>query len=176
MEPQHLPPVDLIEDWIASQGETTTKFYGSSMAPLFTADCQVRLRGPGNQKVGVGEIVCFKSRSRLIAHRVVKKCVSKGKTHLITKGDNALFFDPPLAPENVVARVIEVAGCSLTTPLWKILGWVVAKVSYAEGRISLPKVQKRMTGLKGKLCGLLFRQLKLGTKRKEFKNTHPVLR
>jgi signal peptidase I len=59
-------------------------------------------------EVQPGDVVLYWRQGRLVAHRVVEKLSRQGGILLITQGDRMRQPDSPLAPPEVLGRVVEV--------------------------------------------------------------------
>ncbi len=72
------------------------------MSPYLRDGDQVEIMKVNEDELGVGDLITFERNHTLYTHRVIKK------THewIVTKGDNQLFPDPPLAPQAVLGKVI----------------------------------------------------------------------
>lgn len=77
-----------------------------------------------------GDVIVFRRRGTLIAHRVLSIFESDTGSIFVTKGNNIPHFDPPLSNSEIVGRVLAVKRgnryTSLDTVVWKILGWFIA--------------------------------------------------
>lgn len=130
--------VELIPQILSSKGKAALRMYGSSMSPLLAEGRVVEVVPFKEQKIRVGDIVCFKSKSQLTAHRVVKLMPSgcSGESFVLTKGDNVRHFDLPLSTRQILGRVVTIEERSITTLFWRIANAWIAKASYLEGAFS----------------------------------------
>jgi len=74
--------------------------FGNSMEPGIKASELIRIAPARN--IQLGDIVCFKKKGSVVAHRVV--WLKGGRIR--TKGDNRLFFDEPILSEQVLGKVL----------------------------------------------------------------------
>ena len=128
-----IPPADLVEEMLLNKGEVATKIYGSSMSPLLSEGKRVLMRHVDQGKIKLGDVVCFKSQSQLVAHRVVRIHRLKEGRRFLTKADNASTFDRYLSSDEVVGNVVAVEGQSLTAFPWKIFNRLIGEISLFEG-------------------------------------------
>ena len=126
-----IPRPELVQEMILKNGEAIMRFYGSSMTPFLKEGCRVAVEAINHQPIRIGDIVCFRSESRLVAHRVVSRLCSNGCQYFLTKGDNSRRLDAPLKREEIVGRVVAVEDRSLTTPYRKAVNFWLAKLSWA---------------------------------------------
>lgn len=134
---------DLIHEMLLRNGKVTLLMYGSSMSPILTKGRSVSVTSIGSGKIGVGDIICVKSNSKLVAHRLVRIVSSKDGWYYITKGDNRPNFDEPLRRENIVGKVVEVEGRRVTGTFSKIPNLLLANLSYLEAALPRWRGQSR---------------------------------
>jgi signal peptidase I len=124
---------------------------GRSMLPAIH-DGDHALVSHGCAGVQPGDVIVFRHRGTLIAHRVLRIEDGDDGPTFVTKGDNAPQLDPPLNAGEIVGRVlaIERGGrhTSLDTTTWRILGRLIAA-----GTLAWTKVYGRSRGLKQGLLG-----------------------
>ena len=53
-------PADLIQDALEKKGEITLRMHSTSMNPLLSPDKRALVRLIGNEKISLGDILCFK--------------------------------------------------------------------------------------------------------------------
>lgn len=113
-------------------------------------------------KLRIGDMVVFHS-SQMVMHRVV----GFSNQQVITKGDVASDFDPPLPQEKVLGKVIAISRSGktlqLTDKIWQTFNYLLAKYSLISGTVcrKLSK-HKRAKALAHKILSLpliLFRKL-----------------
>lgn len=102
---------------------------GCSMLPLIRSG-DIVLVAHGCTDVRRGDIVVFRYKSKLIAHRVLRIYEDNVGPIFITKGDNVLHFDPPLSKKEIVGRVLAIKRggryMSLDTSISRVLGYFIA--------------------------------------------------
>lgn len=103
-----------------------------------------------------GEVITFLTDAGPVTHRIV----DRSGDDLITKGDNARAFDPPVNPGRIVGRVDAVVRAGIETPLpWGVRAVRVARLSMLEGRLAARiRPQRRAPGWV-KLAGFPLRLL-----------------
>jgi hypothetical protein len=109
---------------------------GSSMRPLIGAETTLLVEF-GAPRAEIGDIILFPLGEIFVAHRLVARRRRQGVEVLIAKGDAEPYFDPPLAPSELLGVVRALRrGASPTTSLG-CAGWtarVSGRVSYLAGR------------------------------------------
>jgi signal peptidase I len=107
---------------------------GSSMWPSLHDGDLVRVR-QGGTDLRRGDIVVFRRRHALVAHRVVRIERRAGDVVLWARGDNSDRWDPPLGTGEVIGRVVGARRgdryLALDTPAARSVGVVVAHVALA---------------------------------------------
>lgn len=139
-------------------GQTKEQHYisinGRSMFPLIREGDQV-LVAHGCTGMRRGDVIVFRLRGTLIAHRVLNIFESDVGPIFVTKGDNVSQFDPPLSDNEIVGRILAVKRGNrcmpLDTVIWKILGWFIAVST-----LSLAKIHGCGRNLKQKWFGTYF--------------------
>lgn len=89
--------------WQRERHEVETSFAGDSMRPSIAPGESLRLRFGDGEDYGVGDVVMAISDPYVIVHRII----ARGKTWVLMQGDNTLVPDPPVAPSQIFARVID---------------------------------------------------------------------
>lgn len=86
------------------------KFSGYSMYPSLRPGDTLLVREVPIKEIRPGDIVCIQKNDGHIAHRVVRIERERGKTTIITKGDNITRPDPPDLPisktNGLIKRVV----------------------------------------------------------------------
>jgi hypothetical protein len=102
-----------------------------------------------------GDVIVFRRRGTLIAHRVLSIFESNTGSIFVTKGDNVSSFDPPFNDNEIVGRVLAIKRGNrcmpLDTAVWRILGWLIAVST-----LSLAKIHGCGRNLKQRLSGTYF--------------------
>ena len=114
--------------WLAAEGR--------SMEPLIPAGSQLRIEF-GATPVRLGEIVLFRRPSGAVAHRLVARYRTDGRSMLVAKGDGEALADPPFAVDAVLGVVREVRlpdGRPGRVPMTGRRGAALAHVSRWSGR------------------------------------------
>jgi signal peptidase I len=103
-------------------GETRIRVTGTSMLPAVWPGDVLTVSRESADDIWPGEIVFFKRRGRLFAHRLVTKIRRQEKLLLLTRGDRLRHPDPPVTAEEVLGRVaVIMRGNRQVTPrpaLW----------------------------------------------------------
>ncbi len=100
---------------------------GSSMEPLLRHGDVVEVaHRPGPLRRG--DVIVFKLGDSVVVHRLLRQ--DRGRTRYLTRGDNRLDADPPVAAADVVGRVVAVRRGSRTvrldTAFWRAAGSLIA--------------------------------------------------
>ena len=119
----------VLEVWGQAGEQHFIPITGSSMLPLIRDGDHV-LVAHGCAGVRQGDVVVFRRRGQLIAHRVLCICDGGAGSTFVTKGDHASQFDSPLSADEIVGRVLAVERGNRYMPLdtaaWRMLGWLMA--------------------------------------------------
>jgi len=126
-----IPVPELVQEMVLKNGRAVMKFYGSSMSPFLKEGCRVVVEPVCDEPIRIGDIVCFRSEERLVAHRVISSHRSNGCQYFLTKGDHCLRADAPLTRGEIAGRVVAVGTRTLTTPYGRIMNFWLAAVSRA---------------------------------------------
>jgi signal peptidase I len=115
------------------------KAHGTSMHPFIRNGDIIVNRPFKNTTAKIGDIIFFRrseEENTYTAHRLIKKDKSGGVTRLLTKGDDLGYYDPPVLPEWVIGKIIQVERDNkrlvLTGWPWRIFGVFIAY--FARGR------------------------------------------
>lgn len=115
--------------WSQAKEQHYIPITGRSMFPLLREGDQV-LVTHGCPGIRRGDVIVFRLRGTLIAHRVLSILERDTVPIFVTKGDNVSHFDPHLSSSEIVGRVLAVKRgnrcMSLDTAIWRILGWFLA--------------------------------------------------
>jgi signal peptidase I len=124
--------------WGQAGGQHLIPISGRSMLPAIH-DGDHALVSHGCAGVRPGDVIVFRHKGTLIAHRVLRIEGGDDGPTFVTKGDNAPQLDPPLRADEIVGRVlaIERGGrhTSLDTTTWRILGRLIAAGTLAWTRL-----------------------------------------
>ena len=130
---QAAPPDYIVEAaldvWRQTGEQHLISTTGRSMLPLIQEGDQV-LVTHGCESVQRGDVVVFRQKGQLIAHRVMRIQSRENGPAFVTRGDNVLCSDPPVNADKVMGRVLAIKRhgrlMALNTPFWYIVGRVVA--------------------------------------------------
>lgn len=143
--------------WGQTKEQHSISITGRSMFPLIREGDRV-LVAHGCTGMRRGDVIVFRRRGRLIAHRVLNILKSDAGPIFVTKGDNIPQFDPPLNDNEIVGRVLAIKRenrcIPLDTPVWRILGWLIAVST-----LSLAKIHGCGRNLTQRLFGTYFTYL-----------------
>ncbi len=96
--------------------------HGQSMAPFINPGDKIYIhKYPEKDKMSLGDIIVFIQDRKLVNHRII----SKKNGRFITKGDNNISPDKPIAPDKIFGKVLLIKGqygsIDLETPLAGLL-------------------------------------------------------
>lgn len=101
------------------------------MRPWIQDGDLIEIRPAAPPEIGRGDVVLgYTTDHRMVVHRVIGACREGGRTLLHTRGDALTCADVPLAPEQILGRVVglERGGrqIRIDSGLWPALGrlWV----------------------------------------------------
>ena len=84
---------------------------GVSMAPLIRGGCVLLVEQAALEDLRLGDILVYRDRDLLVAHRLVARRRRQGSLCLLTKGDAFSWrFREEIDPEQVLGRVTVVRG------------------------------------------------------------------
>jgi len=91
--------------WSRMGRQPRMRMVTGSMQPLIQVGDQLLIE-PLPKNIHLGDVVIYRHRDQLIAHRLV----SIEGERFILKGDNVHHFDPPLPREKIIGRVLGLEG------------------------------------------------------------------
>jgi len=146
---------------------------GHSMLPLLQNGDQVVV-AHGWASGRRGDVVVFRRGDALVVHRVLRMYNGNSEPMVITKGDNLSYFDAPLGANDIVGRVLAIKRggrrLPLDTPVWRILGWLIAVSAWGwqaldgwsqrcEQRRVAPQMKRRLAFLRRSAWAIYSRAL-----------------
>ena len=100
--------LDAAVDLIGKSGHLgSVALTGTSMFPTFATVERLAVEFSPTG-LAFGDVLVFRQRGMLVVHRLVQRQRREGSLRLRTRGDGTIAFDPWLAPESVIGRVIAV--------------------------------------------------------------------
>jgi len=116
--------------------------FGSSMLPLMRLGAELWLEMVSTESIDVGDVVLFYRPSEvLVAHRVVRVLRNGPVSSFLTQGDNRLTPDTGITHSQILGRVVRVGKTDIRSFPWRVLGRIVASLSYGHFLI-----WRRLTG------------------------------
>ncbi len=116
--------------WSRMGRQPRMRMVTGSMQPLIQIGDQLLIE-PLPKNIHRGDVVIYRHREQLIAHRLV----SIEGERLILKGDNVYHFDPPLPREKIIGRVLGIeGGADYTAMRWRLLNSLIAQFSNSISR------------------------------------------
>ena len=123
----------LLREELASGKEVSLKVAQESMRPLIYSGNRVVVKGCRAEDLIFGDITLYERGGIFYTHRFLYQ----RRSSLLTKGDNALFFDTPFPEEQLLGKVIIVKKKFRTIDLgkrsWRVTNSVLAILSLIEG-------------------------------------------
>ena len=98
----------LFADAIDKFGTQQLKAGGSSMRPAIWPGDRLVIQATDPSHVAIGDVVAFRRRSAIVAHRVVATLDLAPDIHLVTRGDRLHEEDAPTAPHALLGRVVSI--------------------------------------------------------------------
>ena len=109
---------------------------GGSMRPMFRAHDTVFLQAISLHSIKVGDVLVYERYGQMVMHRVLE--VRHPSGILLCKGDRLPALDSPVEMEKVVGRVVarkrDLETVDLTTPVQRLQGKLVARLSLLHAR------------------------------------------
>src|SRR5579862_8360555 len=101
----------LAEEVVRTFGEVRLRVFGISMVPAILPGDVVSVRRAIAKEISVGEAVLYCRGGRLFVHRVVDRTSpangdGSDEPRLITRGDRMRREDSPVAPSELLGRVV----------------------------------------------------------------------
>ena len=103
----------LAEEVVRAFGEVRLRVFGISMVPAIFPGDVVSVRRASVEEISVGEVVLYSRGGRLFVHRVVDRTSAatadcSKELRLITRGDRMRHDDSPVAPSELLGRVVSI--------------------------------------------------------------------
>lgn len=120
---------------IKSSGKLLIAF-GSSMQPLIRPGAELRIEPVQAAEIFLGDVLTFYLQPETsVSHRVIKILNENGRISFLTKGDNRLEMDARVFEAQVIGRVVQVDTINLQSFYWRVLGGLIARISYGQFRV-----------------------------------------
>jgi hypothetical protein len=110
--------------------------HGTSMRPLIGAQTTLLVEF-GALRPEIGDIILFPLGEIFVAHRLVARRRRQGVEVLVAKGDAEPYFDPPIAPGELLGVVRAMRRGASPATSQGCAGWsarLIGRVSYLAGR------------------------------------------
>lgn len=130
--------VPFVRDALARHGTAWVRQGSTSMLPLVGPGDALRLAPAEPRRIRPGTLIAYHREGRLVVHRVV----ARDGAAVVAKGDGLAAPDPPVAWDQVVARVVTLRGrggrhADLETFPWPLANRLLGTVAHAAGRLRL---------------------------------------
>jgi signal peptidase I len=106
---------------------------GTSMLPYLKEGNRVWIQKVEWDRLRVGDLLAFEQNQVIFTHRLIKK----SPQGLLTKGDNNLFPDTPLAPHQILGKAIGFERMGKTYSLDRKRGSINAFLGYSHAGIGM---------------------------------------
>lgn len=81
---------------------------GGSMHPFIRDGDVLKVEPAEVSEIKLGDVIFYRTGSRPVAHRVIRKVSENGKAFLVTKGDSSPSSDQPVYPEDLLGKIVAV--------------------------------------------------------------------
>jgi signal peptidase I len=119
------------------------------MRPLIREGDLVNVIPTNYEQLRVGDIILARtarSNNHLLMHRLIRKFQRNGRPALVTQGDAAWYPDPPMAPDDILGKVLAVKRDKKLICLdrgWRRkLGWILGHLAFLIGWFNKNRVRK----------------------------------
>jgi signal peptidase I len=146
----------IFDIWKDTKHNSTVQVSGSSMHPLIEDGDSVVVTHT-HQELKPGEIVAFRKGQRIVVHRVLR-CYQLGdETIYVTRGDHNRHIDPRVHEQAIVGRVAVIVRknnkrIDLETPLWRLIGRMMAKSMSISRALPRQLVEQRFIRTLGRVA------------------------
>lgn len=95
---------------LLAEGTTLrVKAEGYSMYPSIKPGSSLLIKPASDQSLlSPGEIIAWKRKSGLVVHRLIRIVKEDNRVFYITRGDSCAYEDPPVIPDRIAGKVIQV--------------------------------------------------------------------
>lgn len=110
---------------------------GNSMNPTLTDGDQILVKTVSLQDLRLGDIIVYKNKDQLIAHRFLYRNFRKDNiAEIIAKADNSSERDSPSSSDCLLGKVVEInrrgKPLNLENNFWRIVSYLIGVVSLLE--------------------------------------------
>lgn len=110
---------------------------GRCMVPVLDDTVEVLVRDCGPERLALGDIILYTFEGRLMLHRFIRTRKGEGGSlQIVTKADAALRYDPPIGPDDLIGKVVEIERCGKRVKigryLWPLSFRIAGALSCAE--------------------------------------------
>jgi signal peptidase I len=99
---------ELVAGTLRAGNEVRVRVAGSSMVPTLWPGDELTVRAMALAEPSRGDLLLFVRDGRLCTHRLIDRLDRAGATQLITRGDAASEYDPPIAASEVLGTVASI--------------------------------------------------------------------
>ena len=108
---------ELIAGSLRAGNEVRVRVAGSSMVPALWPGDELLVRALALAEPSRGDLLMFVRDGRLCTHRLVDMLDQADGARLITRGDAAPQFDPPVAPSEILGTVALITRAGREIPI-----------------------------------------------------------
>lgn len=118
-------------------GKTITlRVSGKSMRPLIEQGDTIHVEKFDPRALSAGDIITFKKNEVYLTHRVLWVRKKGNGIIVITKGDNEINPDPPVSPNEIVGKVVNIRTTNgtlrLQRPCWRFTNLLLGTIFLME--------------------------------------------
>jgi len=157
MNCQSIEFLELSNEILSKGSYLRFRAHGGSMSPFIRDGDILEIKPAEVSEIQLGDVIFYRTESRVAAHRVIRRVPGNGKVSLITKGDSSPTSDKPLHAEDLLGKVVTVERnglrLSIDTRLRRLINLLWAKISPFSGYIYPPgiKLKRSIRRTLGKL-------------------------
>jgi hypothetical protein len=128
---------DMVMELLHNRNKVKFQAPGVSMSPFIRHKEMITIKPCSHRDITFGDIVLYHGfgnqslcssnplEDKKIVHRFLGRREIEGEARLITKGDNIYLCDPPVSPQQILGKVVEIEKkgwrLRLDTPLGRLL-------------------------------------------------------
>jgi len=108
---------EIVADCLRAGREVRLRVMGSSMLPSIWPHDTLLIRGAGDSRPSIGEIILYARGGGLIAHRVVRRIDDAGRARFETRGDALPACDAPVVQSEILGVVTAIVRGNRELPV-----------------------------------------------------------
>ena len=100
------------EDLLAEGIDVRISTYGQSMLPLIKTGERIIIAA--EKKIGVGDIIVYKTVNAMVCHRIIRTYEDDGVRYFQARGDSFFRMDEPVTAAQILGKVIRIERDNVT--------------------------------------------------------------